>query len=1030
MGTKVENLPGYYSMMRDLNEESSSCGWPFYGDRTPTNVKYYDNYLPSSTTDACSVHDKDVVKRMMLEHEAIFKNQVFELHRLYRIQRDLMSDFKRKELLRNQMPVEASFCSGPLTSQVTIEDGRKWHASGFPAGNSAYAKTSVSGAAGVHSPLGSIQGISNQVGPFASRDTHSLKDAEVLESTRPLKVRRKTFDLSLPADENVDSDESDEKLSDEKTSGSTLFLPDRSCKIGKEDDKGKNCCQNTSRSEQSLRRRNGFADLNEPVQLDETYDSPYVHVPSNSVAANECSDLTASAKQKLQFFSSSREHLLNSLQGTDSWARNNGYLKNNGNGKEGIPSAAEAGHAKSNLLPVPNVLKPEQSLLSSQTLQHTYSQGPASNYLDGRNKPDTWKEKKTVSERNHEYPINKLPESMVPLHKPGVIPVAPSYDLSKSWSHSAASWGVASCSLSQKLMSVQTPPYLNASGAVNRNLEEFWPLNMNSKPNSGIQCDTPLRNNVFYAGSSSGSKEPSMNMSSISYDYPNPNHNNDKSGKGIDLNAILSNGSHNNDLVPQSSVGIMDGDALSWLRAKTTRKSEAQNNDRSSITAGETSFLHTASLLMKGETRKGPSGDFMQGVTSVSCSNNFDQRRTEVSASSSNKKILGVPIFDMPRVSPKKELSSITSPSVSIRTHTEAVENKRKTRMFDMNIPCDAIDLEFDKEGFTETVVSKTKSPAAEADSRNQIDLNLSMSEDEGSFATIPSANTKMKDEIDLEAPAVPESDEDLILEENKLETSLASPQVLQDVVEQPQDELMRNAAEAIIVLSSLSCDQVNNVINIPSESPTVDPLSWFADVISLREDNLESKCDNSKEKDGEDDDRFDYFESMTLKLEEMKEEDYMPKPLVPENFIVEETTTTLPTRTRRGPARRGRQKRDFQRDILPGLVSLSRNEVTEDIQTFGGIMKATGHSWQSGLTRKSSTKNGCRRGRPRRQVQVIPSPSPPVTANETTTPLMQQLNNNEVALEDRSLTGWGKTTRRPRRQRCPAGNPPSIPIT
>jgi hypothetical protein len=519
-----------------------------------------------------------------------------------------------------------------------------------------------------------------------------------------------------------------------------------------------------------------------------------------------------------------------------------------------------------------------------------------------------------------------------------------------------------------------------------------------------------------------------MNMSSISYDYPN--HNNDKSGKGIDLNVILSNGSHNNNLVPQSSVGIMDGDALSWLRAKTTRKSEAQNTDRSSITAGETSFLHTASLLMKGETRKGPSGDFIQGVTSVSCSNNFDQRRTEVSASSSNKKILGVPIFDMPRVSPKKELSSITSPSVSIRTHTEAVENKRKTRMFDMNIPCDAIDLEFDKEGFTETVVSKTKSPAAEADSRNQIDLNLSMSEDEGSFATIPSANTKMKDEIDLEAPAVPESDEDLILEENKLETSLASPQVLQDVVEQPQDELMRNAAEAIIVLSSLSCDQVNDVINIPSESPTVDPLSWFADVISLREDNLESKCDNSKEKDGEEDDRFDYFESMTLKLEEMKEDDYMPKPLVPENLIVEETTTTLPTRTRRGPARRGRQKRDFQRDILPGLVSLSRNEVTEDIQTFGGIMKATGHSWQSGLTRKSSTKNGCRRGRPRRQVQVTPSPSPPVTVNETTTPLMQQLNNNEVALEDRSLTGWGKTTRRPRRQRCPAGNPPPIPIT
>lgn len=66
--------------MRDLNEESSSCGWPlFYGDKSLTNGQYYNNYLPSSTTDACSAYDKDVVKRMMLEHEAVFKNQVMNL---------------------------------------------------------------------------------------------------------------------------------------------------------------------------------------------------------------------------------------------------------------------------------------------------------------------------------------------------------------------------------------------------------------------------------------------------------------------------------------------------------------------------------------------------------------------------------------------------------------------------------------------------------------------------------------------------------------------------------------------------------------------------------------------------------------------------------------------------------------------------------------------------------------------------------------------------------------------------------------
>ncbi|KAI5437741.1 uncharacterized protein LOC127119619 [Lathyrus oleraceus] len=1011
MGTKVQNLPGYYSMMRDLNEESSSCGWPlFYRDKTPINGKCYENYLPSVASDACSVHDKDVVKRMMLEHEAVFKNQVYELHRLYRIQRDLMNDFDRKELHRNQIPAEASF------SQVTTEDGRKWHVSGFPVGNSAYAKPSVSGAAGVHSPLGSIQGRGNQACPFPS------PDVGVIESTRPSKVRRKTFDLSLPADENVDSDESDEKLSDEKTSDSTFFLADKSCKIGKEDDGGKVCCRDTSRSEKSSIRRNGLADLNEPAQADETYDSPYVRVPSNSVSATECLDLTAGAKQKMQFFGLSREHLLNSSRGTESWARNDGHLENNGNEKRGISSVAEAGYAKSNLQPVLNVFKPEKSLLSSQTMQHTYSKArePASNYFDGRSKADTWREK-TVSERNHEYFVNNHPESVLPLYRPGNIPFAPSYDLSKSWSHSAASWGKASCSLNQKLVSVKTPPCPNASGSIDRNLEEFWHLNTNSKPNPSIPCDAPLRNG-------SVSKEPSMNMSSISYDYPN--HNNDKNfGKGIDLNAILSNGSNNNNLVPQSNVGIMEGDALSWLRAKNARKNEARNTDRSSITAGETSFPQTASLSMKGET-----GKVTHGVTSVSCCNTLDQRRIELSESSSNKKILGVPIFDMPRSSLKKELSSITSPSVSIPTMSDAkaMESKHKIRMLDINLPCDANDLEFEKEGFTESVVSKTRSPTAEADSRNQIDLNFSMTEDEESYTTLPSSKTNMKAAIDLEAPAVPESEEDLAPEENKLETSLASPQVPKDAVEQPPEELMRNAAEAIVVLSSLSHDQVDPVINNPSENQSVDPLSWFADVVSLCEGNLKSKCDDSRGKDKEDDEELDYFEYMTLKLEETKEEDYMPKPLVPENFKVEETPSTLPTRTRRGPARRGRQKRDFQRDILPGLVSLSRNEVTEDIQTFGGIMKATGHSWQSGLTRRTSSR---KRGRPRRQVQVTPSPSPspsppPVTTNDTSTPLMQELNNIEVALEERSLTGWGKTTRRPRRQRCPpTGNHALIPI-
>lgn len=275
--------------------------------------------------------------------------QVYELHRLYRIQRDMMNEVKRKELHKSQIPVEASYSTGPVASQITTEEGRKWHISGVPVGNSPCDKTSVSGVEGIHSPLGSIKGINNQTDLFPSPNGCSSKDVEVLES-RPSKVRRKMFDLQLPADEYIDTEES-EKLSDEKISGPTLFLSDRTCNDGKEGDE-KLFCGNggktvslvdTSKSEQSL-RRNGLADLNEPVEVEETNDSPYVRLLSRNPCqgATECSEQSAT-KQKSQFFGLSREQLLNSHHGNDSWARNNGYLENNGSGKGWIQSVAEAG---------------------------------------------------------------------------------------------------------------------------------------------------------------------------------------------------------------------------------------------------------------------------------------------------------------------------------------------------------------------------------------------------------------------------------------------------------------------------------------------------------------------------------------------------------------------------------------------------------------------------------------------------------------------------------------------------------------
>ncbi|EPS71096.1 hypothetical protein M569_03663, partial [Genlisea aurea] len=306
----------------------------------------------------------------------------------------------------------------------------------------------------------------------------------------------------------------------------------------------------------------------------------------------------------------------------------------------------------------------------------------------------------------------------------------------------------------------------------------------------------------------------------------------------------------------------------------------------------------------------------------------------------------------------------------------------------DINVACEP-----DGEGITEEELitekkKHTKGAVADRVVRDYIDLNASISDCEDQPATSGRA-TRMLD-IDLEAPCPLECVED----DNLL--SKTSEKKDDQVV---QNECLRNAAELIFAMSS-SCLPTNEDVTFhpPREASEESLLLVFANVF------IGAESENGKGSKN-----MDEFEYMTLQLDETKEEDYMPKPVVVD---AEDLLST--GRPRRGQPRRGRQRRDFQRDILPGLASLSRHEVTEDLQIFGGFMRAMGHSWNAGMTRR----NGAGRGRKRVIVEILPPPPPPPPA------LIQQLNNIEAGLDDRSLTGWGKTTRRPRRQRCPQGNP------
>ncbi|XP_039014000.1 uncharacterized protein LOC120143849 isoform X2 [Hibiscus syriacus] len=1037
MGTKVQSesyLPGYYSM-KDLTKDSNSCSWPlYYGDKTLINGPYYNGFFLRAIAEAYPGYDKNALKRKMLEHEAIFRTQVYELHRLYRTQKDLMDEIKKRKLPTNQVPVGTSFSSSPFASQITIEDAHKLHILSFPVANSNSARPSVSGVEHSHSLLSFMKGNSIQAGSFLPQNGNNSNDVKVVEC-RPTKVGRKTFDLELPADDYIDTEEAAQ-------------FKEAPGDVGKA-----GCLGDTSRSDTCLRGKNSLADLNEPIQIEEANGSSY-----SDCQDPDCGGCEPPVKPKQELLGLSKEISINSHCQSDNWSMNNLHVESNGNARGFFPHVLEAGHCKANLISTSQGFQPEKLPVLSQQVQVLFDKAhdPPTFSLTGQSKAELSRERMLhsleVSERNCEISNNGNPGSIMTSKVPSLNPFS---SCGKPFSN-------------QNSMSLQTHPFFNSSSSFSKSsmmapqsneiFWEKWQVSRNSKLNLGFGGELPNRHG-YYNGSSSGSKEPAICFPSISYDYPKcskdskgvfkhfthdstklyncSNSVNMKSRTDVNLNVLLSNCSSTEPVLQQGHQ--IDGGknhedhlpGLPWLLAKPACKNEATSEGRD-FPVGELSFSQssTKQWTIKNETRNGFNQILTRNVKSLPFSNNANAGRSAISECLHNKMILGTPLYEKCFVS--KNESSLTFPFVSVPAPFEGeAENKGRNRLLDINLPCDETILDVGQDSVAENSALEKEADRNLSSLRPEIDLNSCVDENEASFTpSVRSTSMKMAGGIDLEASPAPEP-EDVIhgeeFPEKACELPLLSVQSKDDCL---QDELIKSAAEAIVAISSSGlCSHLDDVNLNPFETSELGTLNWFAEMISSFGEDLESKFGaflrvKIRDQDESSVEEIDYFESMILELAETKEEDYMPKPLVLENFEVEETGTTplLTTRTRNGQGRRGRQRRDFRKDILPGLASLSRQEVTEDIQTFGWLMRATGHSWQSGLTKRNGNR--------RRRLSVATNNSSPASVAETSfTTLVQQLNNIEVRLEDRSLTGWGKT-RRPRRQRCHAGNPPPLAIT
>ncbi|XP_021839309.1 uncharacterized protein [Spinacia oleracea] len=937
MGTKVqfENyLPAHYSM-KDLTRESNGASWPCFGE---SNGQFYYGFLPRTVADSHPGYDKDVMKQTMLEHEAIFKDQVSELHRLYRVQRDMMDEVRRKEQTKQRIPYETSSSSSPVPSQMQYEDVQRWNGQNLPLSNSACGRPPIS--APESSPY-SAKGKSIQASTSSFPNCYSPKNSE--SESRPTKLRRRMFDLQLPADEYDDTDEV-EQFTDVKVSNNMMSpSPDKNRKFT--GGNGKLFMEfqgDTSRSDLHVSKPRALADLNEPLNVEEATSVDFLRRGQCDVQYRE-----VSARSRL-ISSSSDVPQNGSMNGT----LNNVHLENRSNGVDWLCYALESEN-KGRIRSINQGTCPEKVHVPSQPVHIRHDQTPAFLTSDRVN-GSPWKAKSA----------SHLPNQSGFFH--------PS-DLGKSWDQCTSSWGNPCSFLGQKPIPVQRSPYPTCatlskspqSPAQNHNLFGNYKWNLNSSP-SALGNETPVKNGFYKGNSINNSKGINVNPM-----------------RDMNLNMALPNGDH----FSQKGVRIIDKSeedpvaVLPWLRGKGACNNNNNNNNNDNINnEAENSRKGLNSLL----SRWGSS------VASNSC---------EGDVKAQSRKILGVPIFDNPPT-PKKKISN------PLIIHNCSGNKESGFRgNFDMNLPCDPTEEE-------EVVIVEEKIHTSII---HHFDLNSCLTEEEiPSTSVLENRNSiRIDTGIDLESPAILEvEDEDSsIKEHNNADDEL---------------ELAKSAAVAIMSLNQSEEAPTCLQVQVQVETELDDPLEWFVDIACSDIENGDRRLPVAVTGEGLDD-----FELMTLRQKECSVEEYFPKPSFPEVPNIEEKggkCMLTTSRARKGHGRRGRQRRDFQRDILPGLTTLSRHEVTEDLQMFGGLMRATGHPWQSGPNRtRNGGGGGCGRGRRR---AVVAAPNNTVLKQQQQQQHQLQKNNDtQVILEDRSLTGWGKTTRRPRRQRCPAGTPP-LPLT
>ncbi|CAL9173716.1 unnamed protein product [Musa hybrid cultivar] len=979
MGTKVQYkcyVSGYHPI-RDLDEDTKFSWSPFSEDKS-FSWKLCNDFKPR-TISSWSTYDKETLKQTMLEHEATFQTQVYELHRLYRIQRELMYEIKRKQLNRFSGPTQTSKSNG-----------------GDKRASCNFLKEGVT----------QCSLISTANGGCVSND-------------RPFDTKLKMFpkrmlDLHLPAEVYIKNE-----VEIENDVMSTLEVPLFGIGTLKS-----NLNPKDDLSIHSL------VDLNEPIK-----DSCEKGAISSS--SHESCGMNVHYKQlhhpwaPMSFRSRFPDRKFSMDKHRDVGTFNYFDTDKVERRQEWPLLHTDSGERKIAVNCIDSGLFSAKYPMSSEAIKLKLDKSQESHFRD-QNQTQTWFGEKTTHSRtqdfvNSEHPGYTASQVISPLL------VDSSFSHTIATSPEASSWrnpseGIHHIPVEVQVLQCSSRPSVLNGLSINCNAQ---------KQRNSIGCDklqsigdlhqhlrvgnrSSYVNGLYHGSQMYSISLNGTHLSPSNLEKPNLNKNGDsppygnseiyepqKSLKDLQFADIKS----------EKDLNLNEGILVSIQDVLADKQNLARKHDESS----------NSSIWLREQPSFNDSAD-----TKKECDGRLDLRFIE--NCSHSPELLGKDA--------KENDSSICVLKHSVSSFDIKESRIQRSGVTEINPPDNSKrifyctgSVSYYGQSLVDNVKGNRECKAVRnciPISRNDINLNYDLMPIDDVSADVetrtPSQSLAMvarkpSNKIDLEATADEMKDNNIFhgVEIIDMNHPVMPAEIPKEKISS-HDTCMRLAADTILSMSVDVHTHLDNVTCYPSALSPCDSLHLLAEVITLNgeiagqsEGSRYDHCEAS-------DDVFDVFEYMTLKLEEVKADDSCCKQCQnnKQNDEGKSIASLLFTRPRRGQARKRRQRRDFQKDILPALASLSRHEVMEDLQALGGKIRAS-KSRQTSSTRRSTSSSRSSvqlRGRWRQPSSLAIT----VTEVHDSPPQLQPIH-TDLEIDGLNVMAWGRTTRRCRRQRIPSRN-------